>query len=443
MIDLVHHHKNTYNNHSESQLQSDYKLLNNDQKRIVDNVTTAVYNHKSIHLVVSGQGGTGKTRVIEIISRIISARLPETLPVVVAAPTGLAAYNVGGTTLHRMLSLPVEHGKPSDYRRLQVDELTTIRATLKGLRLLIVDEISMVSSITLLFVHLRLTEIMSNNNLFGGISTVFFGDFFQLPPVKGNQPFVPVTYLEAKQRLGAIGTVDIWSEMTYDELTVNVRQRGDQQYAQLLSNVRTGQLTDEQCAMLQSRLINPQQRPTVNEICSHYAELVSSGEAPVILMPRSASCSEINNAMLQQLGAEIKQLQALDTLDTIVSKRQMPKVTSAYAKVGDDVTRTAGLEKTLNLCTGAKVMLKRNKNVEIGLVNGAAGTVVSFEQDKNSNIQQVVVKFQCMEKPIPVLRESSTFEVLKGIFYTRRQFPLMLAFALTVTRHKVSVYELL
>ena len=77
-------------------------------------------------------------------------------------------------------------------------------------------------------------------------------------------------------------------------------------------------------------------------------------------------------------------------------------------------------------------MLKRNKNVEIGLVNGAAGTVVSFEQDKNSNIQQVVVKFQCMEKPIPVLRESSTFEVLKGIFYTRRQFPLMLAFALTV-----------
>jgi len=49
--------------------------------------------------------------------------------------------------------------------------------------------------------------------------------------------------------------------------------------------------------------------------------------------------------LLQQLGAESKQLHALDTLDTIVSERQMPKVTSAYAKVGD-VTRTAGLEKT-------------------------------------------------------------------------------------------------
>lgn len=56
----------------------------------------------------------------------------------VTAPTGLAAFNTGETTLHRMLSLPVEHGKPSDYRCLQAEELTTIRATMKGLQLLIV-----------------------------------------------------------------------------------------------------------------------------------------------------------------------------------------------------------------------------------------------------------------------------------------------------------------
>ena len=186
-------------------------------------MTDAVSNNTIIHLIVSGQGGTGKTRVIDVINRLITTRNSSALPVVVAAPTGLAAFNVGGTTLHRMLSLPVEHGKQSDYKPLNPEQLTTIRATLKRLQLLIVDEISMVSSITLLFVHLRLAEIMSNNNLFGGISTVFFGDLFQLPPVKGNQPFIPVTLLEAKQRVGAVGSVDIWAEMTYDELTANVR----------------------------------------------------------------------------------------------------------------------------------------------------------------------------------------------------------------------------
>ena len=77
-----------------------------------------------------------------------------------------------------MLSLPVEHGKTSDYRPLNPEQLTTIRATLKRLQLLIVDEISIIPSITLLFVHLRLAEIMSNNNLFEGISTVFLVIFF-------------------------------------------------------------------------------------------------------------------------------------------------------------------------------------------------------------------------------------------------------------------------
>jgi len=156
-------------------------------------------------LIVSGQGGTGKSRVIDILSRLISAKVSDAhLPVVTAAPTGLAAFNIGGTTIHRLLSLPVEHGKPADYCRLQQEQLTLLRATLKGVRLWIIDEVSMVSSITLFYIHMRLTEIMCSNQLFGDINIVFFADFLQLPPVKGNQPFIPVTFLEVKQRFGAI-----------------------------------------------------------------------------------------------------------------------------------------------------------------------------------------------------------------------------------------------
>jgi len=303
-------------------LQQDYETLNEDQRRIVNNVTEAISSNTTIHLFVSRQGGTGKTRVIDVIHRLISTHHSSALPVVVAAPTGLAAFNVGGTTLHRMLSLPVEHGKPSDYRPLNAYQLTTIRATLKGLQLIIVHEISMVSSLTLLFVHLRLTEIMSNNNLFGGISTIFFGDLFQLPPVKGNQPFIPVTFLEAKQRVGAVGSVDIWAEMTYDELTVNVRQKGDMQYAELLSDVRTGLLSDNQQALLATSLIASDHRPSMDQICDCYNQLVVNGEDPAILMPRSVASAQLNDNMLKQLGTEIHQLPAADTQDTIVIKNQ-------------------------------------------------------------------------------------------------------------------------
>jgi len=109
------------------------------------------------------------------------------LPTVVTAPTGLAAFNVNGTTIHRILSLPVEHGKPADYARLGQEQLLLVRRTLKGLRLLICDELSMISSLTLLYMHPITCEIFNSLELFGGVIRVlFFADLLQLPPVKGN-----------------------------------------------------------------------------------------------------------------------------------------------------------------------------------------------------------------------------------------------------------------
>jgi len=155
MDEVVTKHNN------QNSVQVDYETLNVDQKRIVDKVVHSVSeNEEPIRLIVSGQGGTGKSRIIDVIHRLVSAQASagDTLRVVVAAPAGLAAYNVGGTTVHRILCPPVEHGKPADYTKLSQDH--TIRATLKGLRLLIIDEVSMVSSLTLMYIHLRLTEIV-------------------------------------------------------------------------------------------------------------------------------------------------------------------------------------------------------------------------------------------------------------------------------------------
>jgi ATP-dependent DNA helicase PIF1 len=412
-----------------------YVNLNSDQKRIVDRLVSGICErNEQVLLVVSGPGGTGKSRVIHVMSRMICGKLKSDLPpVIVSAPTGLAAFNIGGSTIHRILCLPVEHGKPADYSRLNQEQLMTIRSTLKNLKLLIVDEVSMVSSLTLLYMHLRLTEIMCCDDVFGGISVVFFADFLQLPPVKGNQPFIPVTFLEAKQRLGAVASLNLWLSFTYEELIINMRQKGDCDYADLLSRIRIGKITDSDLTLLKSRMIAPGRRATINEICLLYQNLVSDNQSPLILMPRTSSCDEINQSMLTMIGSEIHTVLAIDTQDTIVEKQMVAKVTKAYKQMEDDVTRTAGLERKLSLCIGARVMLKRNKDVEAGLVNGSVGDIVGFEMKGDSKeIMFIKVQFPNIQDPVNIQREAYSFEVLKSIYFTRKQFPLMLAFAITI-----------
>ena len=178
---------------------------------------------------------------------------------------------------------------------------------------------------------------------------------------------------------------------------------------------------DEHCALLEQRRIAAGRRATVNEISQTYSRLAEDGMSPLILVPTLEQCSAINSAMLLQIGHTVHCLDAIDTLDTIVSRQLMPKVEAAYKKINDDVTRTAGLEKRLSLCIGARIMLKRNKDIDAGLVNGSTGTVVGFVEKRDSQISCIKVKFEHLEQSVDIQRESYSFEVVKSVYYTRRQ----------------------
>ena len=106
-----------------------YKELNLNQKRIVDRVMdTVCRQQQTIRMIVSGQGGTGKSRVIEMLNKLVSRENTDrSLPVAVSAPTGLAAFNVGGSTIHRLLSLPIEHGKTSRLQPLASRTAGTVK----------------------------------------------------------------------------------------------------------------------------------------------------------------------------------------------------------------------------------------------------------------------------------------------------------------------------
>ena len=92
-----------------------------------------------------------------------------------AAPTGLAAFNVGGVTVHRLFQLPIEHeGKTAQYWPLTKDSQEVMRATLWDLKLIITDEASMLSCLNLAYLHLRLDKVFGGNGWFGSI--LFVGD---------------------------------------------------------------------------------------------------------------------------------------------------------------------------------------------------------------------------------------------------------------------------
>ena len=196
-------------------------------------------------MFISGCGGTGKSYLIKTIKAWVSSAADK--HVAITALTGIAVFSINGLTIHRLLQLPVEHGKTPPYCPLSDESLKIVRQRLQNSILLIIDEISMVSHITLLYIHLRLTEIFQTENLengwFGGKSVLVFGNLLQLPSVFESPVYVPLTSTIVNKHTGSVGATDIWTQLfTYDKLTINMRQKEYGEFIELLGRVRLGTL---------------------------------------------------------------------------------------------------------------------------------------------------------------------------------------------------------
>ena len=171
---------------------------------------------KPLHMFLTGVGGTGKSFLIEAIRSMVTEiwhGKTDGLTCAVTAPTGLAAFNVGGVTIHRPLQLPIEHeGKTAGYWTLPNDSQKVMHNLLHHLKLLIVDEVSMLSSLNLAYIHLRLEEVFGGDTWFGSVNVLFVGDLLQLPPVNGRPVFEKVVRKAILAKLGCMMSVNIWQE---------------------------------------------------------------------------------------------------------------------------------------------------------------------------------------------------------------------------------------
>ena len=139
---------------NEKDLSQMISQFNEDQARIFHKVTSNILDgSKKTRMFISGSGGTGKSYLINLL--VMWNKQIRGKDTAVTAPTGLAAFNVNGITIHKLLQLPVEQGGTPPYMDLFDAALKSIRSYIKDIDLLIIDEISMVSNLHLLYIHMR------------------------------------------------------------------------------------------------------------------------------------------------------------------------------------------------------------------------------------------------------------------------------------------------
>ena len=256
----------TYHNQpseiSDYELQQSVRSLNPEQRCAYDMVLSwcrqliknmnslKPFEVKPIYLFLTGGGGAGKSHLIKTIYHTAVKTFrhppfnPELATVLLLAPTGVAAINIDGTTVNTGLAIPKETG---DYLRGMSDQKKTqYRISLKDLKLIIIDEISMIGNITLLHIHQRLKEIfgVSSTDLFAGISIIAVGDLYQLPPIKKKAVF-------DDYKMETLNLCHPRSVFKMIELTEIMRQKNDKAFTELLNRIRTASHTEHDITVLQ------------------------------------------------------------------------------------------------------------------------------------------------------------------------------------------------
>jgi len=325
-----------------------------------------------------------------MIQQIVEFLKTKHIKYLLIAPTGVAAQNVGGKTIHSALHIKntqTYFETLSHYNEQQENELRQIKA-------LIIEEVSMVSSKLLSFISLLFAKIYKNSTPFGGIPTLLAGDLAQLPPVNGKQVF------HAPE----------WREFFPLFLTTSHRQHEDKLFYDILQEVRVGNLSSQTINLINEKVLSYQNNISINttHICGFCNDADSINNLIFEFLP---TFKNISSGSLISI--------AVDYVNQIECE---PK---EYDKQFRHYTN---LPSELTVKEGARVMFLTNKLFNENLCNGSIGVVTKLIDEDNievafpidTGINQVIVK------------KITTYFNLNGAQAQRTQFPLQNAFALTV-----------
>lgn len=335
-------------------------------------------------IFVTGGAGTGKSTLISLIRQKYSNT-------VVVAPTGIAALNVGGATIHSTFKIPPKYITVIDKRKLKPVEV------LANTKVLIIDEISMVNANvmdTLEYV-LRISNFTKNAiKPFGGVKVIMFGDLYQLPPVVGDDVKVRFEKTYDTPYFFSAKCFNTKTPLLSVQLTKVFRQK-DEEFVGLLNNIRMGIDIERTIDKINNRV----------KINDKY------NEDAIYITTTNKKCAEVNEMWLKKIKTD--ELTYFGVINGKFTNNMLP------------------VDTLIDLKVGAKVMCMRN--IEVA-VNGTIGIV----QRMNSN--HVVIKD--IDTGYDIIINRTTWEnhgyVAKGgnvestVQGTYNQIPLKLAWAITV-----------
>ena len=375
-------------------------------------------------VIVEGGAGSGKSRVINSLYTMMTEILrqpgddPNCPYVVLTSFTGAASANINGQTLHSLFGFKFG----TTFLSMSEKQRAAKRLLFRNLRCVIVDEISMVSADLFYNLDLRLREITMVDTVFGGVSIFAFGDLFQLQPPKARHVFMPPIN---KEHALAHSLRDLWRLFTVVTLEENHRQGEDKVYGDLLNRVRTGDHTDEDIALLETR-VRPSTDPSLNDGIHVYGT--------------NAKVNARNNQKLDQMEGELFTIRAKNASRTV----------KTFKTNNAGCIKNTPFQAVLKLKINAEVVLVHNINTLDGLTNGCRGVLVDVEK-KGKSIHRLVIKLHnpehgrlqreknfCRKHPDATYIDPVLWQYLIGAATaTVFQFPVKGAAA--ITSHKIEV----
>ncbi|XP_065356189.1 uncharacterized protein LOC135950582 [Calliphora vicina] len=426
-------------------LLASVRTLNVKQREYLHHLLRNVVDNIKFCEFISGGAGVGKSRLIKTIYQSVTQRFnsvpgsnPDLVKVLLSAPTGKAAFGIGGATLHSLFSLPVNQYS-GEIRPLSNDVVNSLYARFMDLKVLIIDEISMVGARMLNYLDARLKQIFKSTTAFGGISILVFGDLKQLPPVGDKWIFS----INTSNPYGVIAGESLWSIFKFFELTEIMRQRDDCSFAHALNSLAIGEMDETHINLIKSRIV---QNTTI-----------LPSEA-IHLFWSNAEAEHYNLLRLQQICTNEYSSKSFDFIksDTLPIE-QRNRILNMVSKM--KTSETQGLCGELKLKSTAKYMMTVNINTSDGLVNGAAGVLMDVEINiQTGNPTTIWVLFSeenvgveaRRQKPhvteltwTPVEKCVRTFQFKSNdnITIERTQFPLVIAEGITIHKSQGATYS--